>query len=323
MSVNNIYQQYTVLFVDDELQAQKYFLKIFGKTFKVLVASDGVEALEIFKGKADEIGLVVSDQRMPNMTGSEFLGEITKIRPDVVKILSTAFADLDAAIDAVNEGGIYRYITKPWDISELEITLRRAMEYYNLKVQVNTLAEAKLGGVERVFLQSRLLAAVAVPSLTQGKPAFVSAFKDILRLSIKDEGSEPFLTKLSQTLLNSNQREEMNADFRLGVEKILEYTKLMEGKSAPEMLQLVGSFEKVASFSDALMSLLSGNAVDSQAELLALVFALYDKGYKIKNQKQGFSFEENSDAQNSVEMELCGLFIDDSLLLSDFIQEMI
>ena len=158
------YQKHLVLFVDDEEKTRKYFKRLFGDTFNILLASDGVEALSVLQENLDEIGLIVTDQRMPNETGVAFLEKAVKLKPSVVRILSTAFADIDAAIDSVNKGGVYRYITKPWDVADLELTLRRAMEFYNLHIERDELLRQKVGGVENMVIADRVvsLAALAV-----------------------------------------------------------------------------------------------------------------------------------------------------------------
>ncbi|MBK1833295.1 response regulator [Roseibacillus ishigakijimensis] len=126
-------KDYYVLFVDDEEKTQRAFSRLFGGEFKILLAGDGAEGFEIFKERQDEIGVIVTDQKMPRQTGVQFLAKVAEMNNDVVRILSTAYAELDAAVAGVNEGGIYRYVTKPWDVPELEITLRRAMELFLLR----------------------------------------------------------------------------------------------------------------------------------------------------------------------------------------------
>ncbi|QJE95180.1 response regulator [Luteolibacter luteus] len=161
--LNYDYQRYAVLFVDDEEKTRKYFRRLYGETFRILEASDGVEALSIFRAHAAEIGIIVTDQRMPNETGVGFLSKIADQYPDVVKILSTAYSDLDAAIGSVNKGGIYRYITKPWEVSELEVTLRRAMEFFIVKRDLSHLMGAKLQALGNVIYSARLGAFALVP----------------------------------------------------------------------------------------------------------------------------------------------------------------
>ena len=157
------YQRYAILFVDDEANTRKYFRRLFGEKFRILEAEDGVQALEVFRRHCNEIGIIVTDQRMPNETGVGFLSKIADDYPDIIKILSTAYSDIDAAIGSVNQGGIFRYITKPWDIPQLEVTLRRAMEFFTVKRERDALLGAKMQAMGNVLLSSRLAAFALAP----------------------------------------------------------------------------------------------------------------------------------------------------------------
>lgn len=157
------YQRYAILFVDDEANTRKYFRRLFGEKFRILEAEDGVQALDVFRKHANEIGIIVTDQRMPNETGVGFLSKIADDYPDIIKILSTAYSDIDAAIGSVNQGGIFRYITKPWDIPQLEVTLRRAMEFFTVKRERDALLGAKMQAMGNVLLSSRLAAFALAP----------------------------------------------------------------------------------------------------------------------------------------------------------------
>ncbi|MCU0750320.1 MAG: response regulator [Akkermansiaceae bacterium] len=157
------YQRYAILFVDDEANTRKYFKRLFGEKFRILEAEDGVQALTVFRQHANEIGIIVTDQRMPNETGVGFLSKIADDYPDIIKILSTAYSDIDAAIGSVNQGGIFRYMTKPWDIPQLEVTLRRAMEFFTVKRERDALLGAKMQAMGNVLLSSRLAAFALAP----------------------------------------------------------------------------------------------------------------------------------------------------------------
>lgn len=157
------YQRYAILFVDDEANTRKYFRRLFGEKFRILEAEDGVQALAVFRQHANEIGIIVTDQRMPNETGVAFLSKIADDYPDIIKILSTAYSDIDAAIGSVNQGGIFRYMTKPWDIPQLEVTLRRAMEFFTVKRERDALLGAKMQAMGNVLLSSRLAAFALAP----------------------------------------------------------------------------------------------------------------------------------------------------------------
>jgi CheY-like chemotaxis protein len=157
------YQRYAILFVDDEANTRKYFRRLFSEKFRILEAEDGVQALDVFRKHANEIGIIVTDQRMPNETGVGFLSKIADDYPDIIKILSTAYSDIDAAIGSVNQGGIFRYMTKPWDIPQLEVTLRRAMEFFTVKRERDALLGAKMQAMGNVLLSSRLSAFALAP----------------------------------------------------------------------------------------------------------------------------------------------------------------
>ncbi|MCX6873878.1 MAG: response regulator [Verrucomicrobia bacterium] len=164
------YQRYAILFVDDEAMTRKYFRRLFSEKFRILEAKDGVEALEVFRQHAREIGIIVTDQRMPNETGVGFLAKIADDYPEIIKILSTAFSDMDAAIGSVNLGGIFRYLTKPWDIPQLEITLRHAMEFFTVKRERDALLSAKMQAMGNVLIANRL-AAFALAPVCAGIPS--------------------------------------------------------------------------------------------------------------------------------------------------------
>ncbi|NNC87517.1 MAG: response regulator [Akkermansiaceae bacterium] len=185
------YREHLILFVDDEQKTRKYFAKLFGKTFRVVLAEDGVNGLERFREYQDEIGVVVTDQRMPNETGSEFLEKVALLKPSVVRILSTAYADIDAAVDSVNKGGIYRYITKPWEVPELEVTLKRAMELYMVRLEREELVRQKMMSVEILAASDRIVSLAALSMFqNSGLRRVGEALKAVVRLS-EEQGERP------------------------------------------------------------------------------------------------------------------------------------
>lgn len=154
----------TILFVDDEEKTRKHFKRLFQRQFNILLAEDGIEAFKVFQKSIDEIGVIITDQRMPNETGTEFLAKTALLKPGAVRILSTAYAEVEAAIDSVNKGGVYRYITKPWEVTELEVTLTRAIELYQLQHERDELVKQKMTSLQNLAASERIhsLAALAV-----------------------------------------------------------------------------------------------------------------------------------------------------------------
>ncbi len=122
----------TVLCVDDEaniLSALRRLLRQEG--YKLLFANNGVEGLAVLE--QEPVDLVISDMRMPEMDGAKFLTEVARRWPETVRILLTGYSEVDSTIKAINQGGIYKYISKPWEDTDLKLTLRRAIEQKNLE----------------------------------------------------------------------------------------------------------------------------------------------------------------------------------------------
>lgn len=118
----------TLLIVDDERGILNTLEESFRDMFKVFTANSGAEALQIFRDQ--EIHLVLSDQRMPEMTGVELFGKLKAINPTPVRILITGYADINVVIRGLNDNLMWQYVTKPWDTEELKTLLRRAAQHY-------------------------------------------------------------------------------------------------------------------------------------------------------------------------------------------------
>ncbi|CAM3795172.1 Response regulator receiver domain-containing protein [Ectopseudomonas alcaliphila] len=115
-----------ILFVDDEERILRSLALQFRRHYEVLTESDPLRALQ--RLREEHIHVLVSDQRMPQMSGAQLLAEAREIAPNTLRILLTGYSDLDAAVEALNDGGIFRYLTKPWDQQEMAFTLRQAAE---------------------------------------------------------------------------------------------------------------------------------------------------------------------------------------------------
>jgi two-component system probable response regulator PhcQ len=122
-----------------------------------MTAADASEAFRLFELHKDDIGILIADQRMPSMTGVELLEKVRQQRPKMIRMLATAYSDLDAAIAAVNTGAIYKYISKPWDIQELEITLMRAMEFFIIQGERDALLREKISVLHQLMMTDRLI----------------------------------------------------------------------------------------------------------------------------------------------------------------------
>jgi len=128
-----------VLYVDDEINNLNSFRATYRRDFKVYTANSGPEALKLIKEVNFQV--IITDQRMPEMTGVEFLIEVLKESPDAIRILLTGYSDINAVIDAVNKGQIYYYVNKPWDEQQLRIIINNAYEIYALREKNKILME--------------------------------------------------------------------------------------------------------------------------------------------------------------------------------------
>jgi len=128
----------TILIVDDEENILKTLERLLeDEGYRIFFADSSLKGLEIIKH--EDIHLVISDQKMPGMDGIKFLYEVKKISPDTIRIMLTGFADVNIAIQAINEGGVYRFITKPWNNVELLSAVKQGIEYYNLQKELGRL----------------------------------------------------------------------------------------------------------------------------------------------------------------------------------------
>jgi sigma-B regulation protein RsbU (phosphoserine phosphatase) len=148
---------YAILYIDDEEHNLTSFKSTFRRDYRVYVATSGKEGLEIME--QNKIQLVITDQRMPDMSGIEFLEKIVPLYPYCMRMILTGFSDMDAIIQAINKGNIYRYVSKPWNREELKMTIDGALEVYNLKIQnknlIRDLKEANLNLELKVMERTR------------------------------------------------------------------------------------------------------------------------------------------------------------------------
>ncbi len=120
-----------ILYVDDEANNLVAFKSNFRIHYNVYTAQSAKEGLEILR--ANKIHILITDQRMPNMTGVEFLESVIKEFPEPIRMLLTGYVDIDAVIEAINKGQVYRYIMKPLNVEDLKITIDNAFETYMLR----------------------------------------------------------------------------------------------------------------------------------------------------------------------------------------------
>lgn len=187
--------KHTLIFIDDETDNLDALERVFRKKYNVLKCSSGPEALKVLKEQAD-ISVIISDQRMPDMTGVQFLEKSMKTHPNSIRILLTGYTDLDSVIAAINSGQVYRYITKPWDTRDLQITVDQAVEKFELESEL------------KVKNQKLEKALAELKTLDQAKSQFMILINHELKTPLTTLLS--FLGLLEQSTLDNDQTKFVN-----------------------------------------------------------------------------------------------------------------
>jgi two-component system, probable response regulator PhcQ len=151
------YKKFAILYVDDEEKSLKYFERAFGDDFRVFTAANAQDGFKLLELHADEIGLLMTDQRMPGEKGVRLLERARQLRPRILRILVTAYSDFDAAIAAVNSGAIYKYVHKPWDPPQLELSLRQALEFFMVQTERDQLLLEKMSVLRNMMIADRIV----------------------------------------------------------------------------------------------------------------------------------------------------------------------
>jgi response regulator RpfG family c-di-GMP phosphodiesterase len=162
-----------MLVVDDEPDNLDLLYRTFRRDFNVLRAESGVMALETL-AQEGEVAVIISDQRMPEMKGTEFLSKTVPQYPDTMRIILTGFTDVEDLVEAINSGQVYKYITKPWDPNELKAVVSRAAETYELLKQRTE--ELRRAQAQTLLLSTIVQVTRQSTSLTTVLPAIATAF---------------------------------------------------------------------------------------------------------------------------------------------------
>lgn len=150
-----------LLIVDDEIPNLRLLERLFSKDYQCLTASSGSDAIRLLE--KHDVAILISDQRMPGMTGIELLKRTATLRPQMVRILLTGYTDVEALVEAINSGLVYMYITKPWDNEDLKLRVSRASEHY----QNNKGRQALADGNRRLLLRLEVMKRGIVNALSE------------------------------------------------------------------------------------------------------------------------------------------------------------
>lgn len=180
-----------VLYVDDEAKALQYFREAFEEDFTIYTANSAAEGFAILMERGAEVGVLLTDQRMPGEKGVELLEKARRLNPNLVRILVTAYTDYDTAVEAVNSGRIYRYLHKPWDPEEMQTTLQRAVDLYTALTEREQLLGEKVDTVRHVLMSDKVaglgILAEGLNHHLRNALTVVRAFVDLAPFKLREE----------------------------------------------------------------------------------------------------------------------------------------
>ncbi len=212
------YKRFAILYVDDEEKSLKNFTRAFGEQFRILTAPNAQAALRILEEHKDDVGLVMTDQRMPGEKGIWLLERARQLRPRIIRILATAYADVEAAIAAVNVGAVYKYVTKPWDPPQLETTLKRGLEFFMVQAERDQLLREKMSVLHNMMIADRVMSlgllAAGLSHHIRNALVAVKTFLDLAPAMMSEEKGE------AESLRNPDFWKEYHQSVQTQVERI-------------------------------------------------------------------------------------------------------
>ena len=222
--------KHTIICIDDEEHNNQALERLLRKQFQVITTVHPLDAISLIE--KHQPALIISDQRMPTMTGVELLKKSMEVSPDSIRILLTGYTDLESVIAAINDGQIYRYITKPWDPQELLLNLQKAIETFELKNEVKkkNMALQSLDQLKNNFM-------LMVSHELRTPLAGMISFTDLLKEDLKNEEQKLYLKHIEA---NTQRLKKL-------IDDILMITRF-EAQSKPalsEEIDIKASFDKL------------------------------------------------------------------------------
>lgn len=212
------YKKFAILYVDDEEMSLSAFSRAFGDDFRILTANNAQDGLQLLENHKDEIGLLMTDQRMPGEKGVWLLERARKLRPRIIRVLVTAFADFDAAIAAVNSGAIYKYVSKPWDPPLLEETLKHGLQFFIVQSERDKLLSEKMSVLHNMLIADRIvslgLLAAGLSHHIRNSLVAVKTFLDLAPVKMNEEKTD------LNSLRNPDFWKDYHQNVQLQIEKI-------------------------------------------------------------------------------------------------------
>ena len=185
------HKKFAILYVDDVEESLVSFTRAFSDVFRIFTAPNAQDGLKLLEQHADEIGILMTDQRMPGEKGVWLLERARALRPQILRILVTAYTDMDATINAVNSGAIYKYLTKPWKPTELELTLKQGLEFFMVAKERDQLLHEKMSVLRNMMIADRVvslgLLAAGLSHHIRNSMVAVKTFLELAPLKMAEE----------------------------------------------------------------------------------------------------------------------------------------
>ncbi|HXB59555.1 MAG TPA: response regulator [Candidatus Acidoferrales bacterium] len=212
------YKKFAILYVDDEQMSLSAFSRAFGDDFRILTADNAQDGYQLLETHKDEIGLLMTDQRMPGEKGVWLLERARKLRPRIIRVLATAYSDMDAAIAAVNSGAIYKYVSKPWDPPQLEETLKHGLEFFIVQTERDKLLQEKMSVLRNMLIADRIvslgLLAAGLSHHIRNSLVAVKTFLDLAPVKMNEEKTD------LNSLRNPDFWKDYHSNVQFQIEKI-------------------------------------------------------------------------------------------------------
>lgn len=297
---------YKILIVDDEPANLRMLERLFADQYEVITATSGLEALELLG--AHDIALILCDQRMPGMTGIEFLKKAAVMRVHTVRIILTGYTDVDTLVEAVNSGVVYKYITKPWSNTDLNQNVLRAMEFYETIKRQNRLEEENQRMIQRGKATMRGFVNLALEMLDLKSPKisaharrtakYASAIGKSLNMNQKDL-EQLFLAAILHEVahvkmpahLMSRMTTLRDGEMRLMQDYFRQGVKLLADVPALDEIAATISFQHDHFDGNGYSNRLSGEQIPLHARILAIIDA-YDEMREPTGPLPGFTHED-------------------------------
>jgi signal transduction histidine kinase len=246
-------EKISILYLDDEEHNLTSFKAAFRRDFEIFTTTDAGEAVTILNNH--EIHIVISDQKMPNLSGVEFFELIIPDFPDPIRILLTGYADIEAVIDAINKGQVYRYIAKPWDEQELRMSLINAHELYTNKSELRRKNEDLRKAYEELEkfiysashdLRAPLVSILGILKLTRHETFDEKSTEYFNMIERSVSKLDVFVQNIISYYQNLKQGALIAAiDFNLLIDELFEHYRFFEGVDNVKLLKEVDQAEPV------------------------------------------------------------------------------